>query len=523
MWTRGYRDEVWSQITAEKWDLIVIGGGITGAGILGEAARHGKKALLVEAQDFSSGTSSRSTKLVHGGLRYLRQGQFLVTRKSVKERETLMTEGKGLVDPLGFSLAAFPGDQMPKWMYGVGLAMYDALAWKWAHEAQSKAEIIARIPPLEGSKVQGGYRYFDAQTDDSRLVIRVLREAVRHGGTAINYVRADQLLRTADGKVRGVVLKDMTPDGTSRTAEVEAKIVISATGAWADELRGQLGKEKRLRKIRGSHLTFRADRLPLAEAVSLLHPRDQRAVFAIPWEGVTILGTTDVDHGDLVDEPAISQAETEYLLEAAIKAFPSLELSHTDVISTWSGVRPVIDTGKSDPSKESREHAIWKEDGLLTISGGKLTTFVVMARDALAAAEEELGGLGPRTRIFDAGPDEVAWPDHLDEAARARLMGRFGPEIQEILDEGDLARPIDGSIALWSELKHAARTEAVVTLSDLLLRRVRLGLLLPNAGLDELAKIRAIAQPELGWDDAKWEREEKDYRTTWKKAYSSPT
>ena len=523
MWTRGYRDEVWSQITAEKWDLIVIGGGITGAGILGEAARHGKKTLLVEAQDFSSGTSSRSTKLVHGGLRYLRQGQFLVTRKSVKERERLMSEGKGLVDPLGFSLAAFPGDQMPKWMYGVGLAMYDALAWKWAHEAQSKAEIIQRIPPLEGSKVQGGYRYFDAQTDDSRLVVRVLREAVRHGGTAINYVRADHLLRTAEGKVRGVVLKDMTPDGTSRTAEVEAKMVISATGAWADELRGQLGKEKRLRKIRGSHLTFRADRLPLAEAVSLLHPRDQRAVFAIPWEGVTILGTTDVDHGDLDDEPAISQAETEYLLEAATKAFPSLELTHEDVISTWSGVRPVIDTGKSDPSKESREHAIWKEDGLLTISGGKLTTFVVMARDALAAAEEELGGLGPRTRIFDAGPEEVKWPEHLDEAARARLMGRFGPEIQEILDERDLARPIDGSIALWSELKHAARAEAVVTLADLLLRRVRLGLLLPNAGLDQLPKIRAIAQPELGWDDAKWEREEKAYRATWKKAYSSPT
>jgi glycerol-3-phosphate dehydrogenase len=525
MWTRGYRDEVWKRL-GEKWDLIVIGGGITGAGILGEAARHGKKALLVEGQDFASGTSSRSTKLVHGGLRYLRQGQFLVTRKSVKERERLMTEGKGLVDPLAFSLAAFPGDQMPKWMYGVGLAMYDALAWKWAHEAQSKQEIVARIPPLASSKVQGGYRYYDAQTDDARLVIRVLREAVRHGGTAINYVRADKLLRTADGTVRGVVLRDMTPDGTSgsaRTAEVEAKVVISATGAWADELRGELGHAKRLRKIRGSHLTFRADRLPLPEAVSLLHPRDQRAVFAIPWEGVTILGTTDVDHGGLEEEPAISQAETEYLLEAAKKAFPSFELTEKDVISTYSGVRPVIDTGKSDPSKESREHAIWKEDGLLTISGGKLTTFVVMARDALAAAEEEIGELGPRTRIFDAGPDEVAWPSSLGEAGRARLMGRFGVEVGEIAGAGDLAREIDGSIALWSELRHAARAEAVVTLSDLLLRRVRLGLLLPNAGLDQLPKIRAIAQPELGWDDAKWDRELAAYKTTWKKAYGSPT
>ena len=531
MWTRGYRDEVWSRLRgpgagSETWDLIVIGGGITGAGILGEAARHGKKALLVEAQDFSSGTSSRSTKLVHGGLRYLRQGQFLVTRKSVKERERLMAEGKGLVDALAFSLAAFPGDQMPKWMYGVGLAMYDALAWKWAHEAQSKAEIIARIPPLSGSKVQGGYRYFDAQTDDSRLVVRVLREAVRHGGTAINYVRADKLLRTADGKVKGVVVKDMSPDGGGVTAEVEAKVVISATGAWADEMRGELGHEKRLRRIRGSHLTFKADRLPLAEAVSLLHPRDQRAVFAIPWEGTTIFGTTDVDHGSLDEEPAISAAETEYLLEAVQKAFPSLEITPKDIISTWSGVRPVIDTGKSDPSKESREHAIWKEDGLLTISGGKLTTFVVMARDALAAAEEELGGLGPRTRIFDEQPLQIEWPAAFDEATRVRLIGRHGHDVTTIANaaakDATLAKAIPGSIALWTELREAARDEAVVKLEDLMLRRVRLGLLLPNGGIDQLDAIKKIAQPELGWDDAKWERECAAYEKTWKKAYSSP-
>ncbi len=521
MWKKGYRDEIWSRLDQE-WDLVVIGGGITGAGILGEAARHGKKALLVEGQDFSSGTSSRSTKLVHGGLRYLRQGQFLVTRKSVKERERLMDEGKGLVDPLAFNLAAFPGDQMPKWMYGVGLAMYDALAWKWAHEALNKAEILHRMKVFAGSKVVGGYRYYDAQTADSRLVLRVLAEAVRHGGTAINYVRADELLRTKDGRVRGVVLRDTAP-GASRTAEVKAKVVISATGAWADELRAKLGHEKRLRRIRGSHLTFRADRVPLPEAASLLHPRDQRAVFAIPWEGVTILGTTDVDHGGLDEEPAISGAETEYLLESAQKAFPSLELSEKDVISTFSGVRPVIDTGKSDPSKESREHAIWKEDGLLTISGGKLTTFVVMARDALAAVEQELGELGPRTRIFDANPEEIAWPSSMTEDARVRLVGRLGPRITELVRDTDNATRVDGSIAYWSELRLAAREEAVVTLSDLLLRRVRLGLLLPNAGLDHVAKIRALVQPELGWDDARWDREEAAYRATWKKAYSVPT
>lgn len=520
MWNKGFRDEIWSRLD-QSWDLVVVGGGITGAGILGEAVRHGKKVLLLEAQDFSSGTSSRSTKLVHGGLRYLRQGQFLVTRKSVRERERLLDEGVGLINPLGFSLTKFPGDQMPKWMYGVGLAMYDALAWKWAHERQSREEIIARVPPLAGSDVQGGYRYFDAQTDDSRLVLRVLREAVREGGTAINYARAEKLLRTADGVVHGVVVRDTAP-GASRTAEVKAKVVINATGAWADDLRSELGQPKRLRKIRGSHLTFRADRLPLAEAVSLLHPRDHRAVFAIPWEGVSIFGTTDVDHGALDEEPAISQAETEYLLEAVQRAFPGAEITERDVISTWSGVRPVIDTGKADPSKESREHAIWKEDGLLTITGGKLTTFAVMARDALGAAEEELGELRERTRVLEANPAEIAWPSSLDDADRVRLLGRFGPEIAAIVADAPACRHIDGSIAIWSELRHAAREEGCVTLSDLLLRRVRLGLLLPNGGADHMAEIRAIAQPELGWDDATWSREEAAYRATWKKAYALP-
>jgi glycerol-3-phosphate dehydrogenase len=518
MWLSGYRDEIWSRLD-QPWDLIIIGGGITGAGILGEAVRHNKRALLVEAQDFASGTSSRSTKLVHGGLRYLRQGQFLVTRKSVRERERLMQEGAGLVNPLAFCLAAFPGDEMPKWMYGVGLAMYDALAWKWAHEAQSKDALVGRIPQLGGSKVLGGYRYFDAQTDDTRLVLRVLREAVRHGGTAINYARAAKLLRTADGAVRGVVVEDWAP-GASRTAEVQAKVVINATGAWADDLRAQLGQDRRLRKIRGSHLTFAHQRLPLTEAVSLLHPRDQRAVFAVPWEGVTILGTTDVDHGALDGEPAISEAERDYLMEAAAKAFPESALTRDDVISTFSGVRPVIDTGKADPSKESREHAIWRENGLYTITGGKLTTFAVMARDVLGAAAEHLGPLEERSRVLDPPGEGIEWPSSVSAEDRLRLLGRYGSEVTEVLRLRDDCHRIDGSIALWSELRHAARTEAIVTLADLLLRRVRLGLLLPKGGLDLLPRIRAVIQPELGWDDARWEMELTRYRTTWDASYA---
>jgi len=530
MWPRTYRDEVWSQITTanERWDLIVVGGGITGAAILAEAARSGKKALLVEAQDFSAGTSSRSTKLVHGGLRYLRQGQVFVTRRSVKERERLLAEAPGLIDPIGFSLAVFSNDPMPRWMYGLGLAMYDALAWKWAHERQSKAQLLARIPALRGSTAVGGYRYVDAQTDDCRLVLRVLEEATRQGGVAINYVRAQRLLRTSDGTVRGVAVTDTAPFAPSRSAEIEAKVVINATGAWADDLRVQLGQKSRLRKIRGSHLTFASSRLPISEAVSLVHPRDQRAIFAVPWEGVTIFGTTDVDHPSLDEEPAISASEFEYLLEAVHAAFPQLSLTERDVLSTWSGVRPVIGTGKSNPSKESREHALWKESGLITISGGKLTTFAAMARDALIAAETEIGALKPRGPIFEPighdrdHPPQWDWPSALNEAQRLRLVGRFGRDATALAADSELATPIPHTVALWSEVRRAARSEAVVTLCDLLLRRVRLGIVLPNGGLDCIDEIKRIAQPELGWDNARWEHEVAQYNQIWLKAYSTP-
>ena len=518
MWSRGWRDEIWSRLDG-PWDLIVVGGGITGAGILGEAVRMGKKALLVEAHDFSFGTSSRSTKLVHGGLRYLRQGQFLVTRKSVKERERLMLEAPGLVDNLGFSLATFPGDQIPRWMYGMGLVMYDALAWKWAHEQRTKDELLERLPVLKGSDAQGGYHYYDAQTDDTRLVLRVLREAVHQGGTALNYARAESLLRDESGRVHGVVLRDRAP-GATRTFEVRAKVVINATGAWADDLRKAMGKDARMRKIRGSHLVFTKERLPLVEAVSLLHPRDGRAVFAIPWEGVTIFGTTDKDHAESLDaEPRISDEEAEYLLECAHRAFPSLSLGLPDVIASYAGVRPVIDTGAKDPSKESREHAVWKEDGLLTIAGGKLTTFAVMARDALAAVEEELGALPERTSVFEVPRTIDAWPESLDERARVRMLGRYGQDVTEILSDPSLLRPIGGSIATFAELAFAAKDEGVVKLEDLLLRRLRLGLLVNGGGTHEMEAIRTVAQPALGWDDATWAREAKEYATTWQTSY----
>jgi glycerol-3-phosphate dehydrogenase len=528
MWSRGWRDDAWSRIREGSartkdtagWDVIVVGGGITGAGIVAEASRVGLRALLVEAQDFASGTSSRSTKLVHGGLRYLRQGQIRVTRESVVERERLMQEARGLVQPLGFWFPTFEGDKMPGWMVSVGLAMYDALAGKWAHESHDAEELVARIPALAGAKVRGGYHYYDAQTDDARLVLRVLREGVARGAVAINYARATGVLKTRDGRVRGIALEDVS-GGPSRSLEVEGRVVINATGAWADGLRAQIGAERRLRPIRGSHVVLAQSRLPLGQAIGMLHPRDGRAVFAIPWEGVTIVGTTDVDHGgDMWTEPAISTSELEYILDSLRHAFPRLDIGEKDVRATFSGVRGVVNTGARDPSKESREHALWEESGLLTVTGGKLTTFRVMALEALRAAKKQLPAVKAlrRDRILN-DLDDAAPPSGMDPALWVRLVGRHGLDAKPIALAPEGAERVAGTEVLWSELRFAARDEAVVHLGDLLLRRARIGLLAENGGMGEIARIRQVAQPELGWDDATWEREEAAYRRTWLQSY----
>jgi glycerol-3-phosphate dehydrogenase len=525
MWTHGWRDKIWAAL-AGPWDLIVIGGGITGAGILREASRAGLRALLLEAHDFASGTSSRSSKMVHGGLRYLRNGQVNLTLESVRERERLLREGRGLVTSLGQLMVSFRDDPMPLWVFGIGLTLYDVLALKWGHRRYSPAALRALCPPLNPAGLVGGYRYFDAQADDARLVLRVIQEALRGGGTALNYARVESLLRGREGQVAGVSLRDMAPEGQGRTAEVRAPAVISATGAWADDLRAQVGGRRRLRRLRGSHLFFSPERIPLTRAVSLIHPQDGRPVFAFPWEGVIVAGTTDVDNGSGIEtDPAIQPGEVDYIFASLHRAFPDLALGPQDVISTIAGIRSVVDTGKANPSKESREHVLWDENGLLTVTGGKLTTFRLMAHDALRAVRSRLPGsprFSPRLRVLDAPPTDPDLLATLEPPARLRLLGRYSSEargLAEAAHEEELS-PIAGGVSLWAELRWAARSEGVVHLDDLLLRRVRLGLLAPHGGIPLLPRIRKIAQAELGWDDARWDQEAADYTRLWERSYS---
>jgi len=527
MWQPTWRNDIWSTLD-QPWDVIVVGGGITGAGILREATRLGLRTLLVERRDFGWGTSSRSSKLVHGGLRYLKEGKLRLTRASVHERQRLLEEGPGLIDPLGFLLATYKGDHPGRWTYSAGLSVYDLLALQWSHRHYSALDFQLLAPHIARDGLEGGFRYGDAQTDDARLVLRVISEAVADGGTALNYVAAVDLLRDRTqhtAPVVGVRVQDRVQE---RCADVMARVVINATGAWADRLRSQVGGAPSIRPLRGSHLVFPSWRLPVAQAVSFLHPVDHRPVFIFPWEGITLVGTTDVDHDQPLDgEPAIAPEEVAYLMAAADAQFPSLDLTLDDVVSTFAGVRPVVASGKADPSKEARDHVVWDESGLLTVTGGKLTTFRVIARDALQAVQHRLPDLPPLDEDVPVlNPVDVALPGArgLDEATRRRLLGRFGADAPLVIaaaGAGEL-EPVPGTQTLWAELRWAARAEGVVHLEDLMLRRVRLGHLLPEGARGHLPRVRAICQPELGWDDALWEAEEAAYLELWRRHYGLP-
>jgi glycerol-3-phosphate dehydrogenase len=477
---------------------------------------------LIEQRDFAWGTSSRSSKMVHGGLRYLQQGRVLLTRASVQEREQLLSEGPGLIDPLGFLLTIYKGDFPGRWTFSMGLTVYDLLALQWDHEYYSAQDFAMLAPHISTEGLQGGFRFGDAQTDDARLVLRVIEEAVAEGGAALNYVCAEQLFwQEPDSKesrqVSGIQVQDLL---TGQRVDLHARVVVNATGAWADRLRAQVDGKPRLRPLRGSHLLFPAWRLPVAQAISILHPLDRRPVFFLPWEGVTLVGTTDVDHpGSLDDEPGISPEEVAYLMAAVEAQFPSLGITLDDILSTYAGVRPVVGTGKANPSQESREHVVWEEEGLLTVTGGKMTTFRLIAQDTLKAIQHRL----PEMKDIHAdmpvlNPVSLEWldrfRDQLPDETRRRLLGRYGgdaPALAACALPGEL-KPVPGARVLWAELRWAARAEGVVHLDDLLLRRVRLGLLLPRGGADLLPEIRRICQPELGWDDGRWEAEVQRYQ-----------
>lgn len=517
------RGAMWDRL-GEPWDLIIIGGGITGAGLLAEAARQGFRAVLLEQRDFAWGTSSRSGKMIHGGLRYLRQGQFRTTWHSVREREALLRSFPGLIRPLSFLMPLYRDDPIGRLAMAVGLQLYDGFAGRRTHRYLPRDALRNEAPHLRREGLRGGYRYLDALTDDARLVLRLILDAVRRGAAALNYARVEEFLQTRSGAVEGVVVRDAV---TGREAEVRARAVVNATGAWADQLRGKLGGRPRLRLLRGSHLLLPGWRIPLAQGIILLHPRDHRPLYVLPWEGMVLVGTTDVDHDqDLEEEPAIRPEEFEYLLVALQRAFPDLDLSPSDVTATFAGVRAVIGTGRQPPSREPRDHAVWDE-GILTVTGGKLTTFRVMARDAMRALRRRLPPPSSRPPASEAPliPETLrALEQEIGVEGALRRIGRYEPELLSLFLESaaEERQAIPRTDLRWAELRGIIAHEAVVHLDDLLLRRTRLGFQLPEGALPFLERHRARLQAWLGWDDARWSLEVRRYRGIWEDCYRPP-
>ncbi|MFL6682789.1 MAG: glycerol-3-phosphate dehydrogenase/oxidase [Burkholderiaceae bacterium] len=550
-------------------DILVIGGGIAGAGVALEAARRGLAVMLVEARDFAWGSSSRSSKLVHGGLRYLREGAFGLTLESVRERGRLLRDAPGLVEPQRFLMGHYAGRQPTRRTLGVGLAIYDAMAGARARSFHSPDEVRLLAPHLATDGLLGASGYLDAKTDDARLVLRVLHEAQRHGARVFNRAAVKTLLRAgdvdvspstpgADGGARlapGTVVGARI-EGAGFTGPVRARCVVNATGFWADGLRRGLGAPM-LRPLRGSHLVFPLWKLPVAQSVGLMHPRDGRPVFATPWEGVALVGTTDHDHPDDPDiEPRITPGETAYLLEAVRAAFPRLDLRASDAIAAFAGVRPVVDDRAAgrDPSKAPREHVVRDEQGLVTVTGGKLTTFRVNALDALRHAAPHLAARPPRAGrvpglsaddVQDDGahaamtPADFAWRQAdaifapvaespalaaLPHGLRGRLLGRHGAQAAALVREcapSDLEQ-VPGTATPWAELHWALRHEQVRFLDDLLLRRTRLGLLLPDGAAALLPRLEPVAREALRWSAGEWRDQCERYARLIDQCYSVP-
>lgn len=524
MLTQTWRESTWQDLD-QPWDVIVIGGGITGAGIFNMAANKGLRTVLLEANDFAFGTSSRSSKLVHGGIRYLRNRQYDVVRESVKERQRLLRESDGLVDPLTFIFPASEDNKRATKMMKLGVIVYDLMVPRWQHGYLNKSQAQKALPALSDENLVGGVKYHDARVDDSQLVLRVIMDGIRFGGSAINYCQVIELCKSKTGSVEGVIVEDKS--GTMKPSHIKlrGKVVINATGPWSDALRQGINGFPKLRRLRGSHLVFSREDLPLNAAVTMLHPRDNRALFAIPWENRILIGTTDLDHDRYEDETCITSAEVDYLLEAVQHTFPDYPVSESDIISTFSGLRPVINTNAPTPSQESRAHQIWQEKGLVTVAGGKLTIFRIMAADVLNFCAQKLPGnpsFDHRTPCFVHPKPEnrrdLSNPDWL------MMAGRLGADVNQFFKESnpkDL-QPIDPIPQLWAELAWAAKHEAVVHLDDLLLRRVRLGILFPKGGMAMINEIRERIQTPLSWSDQTWAAEVHRYQKIWKEYYHLP-
>jgi glycerol-3-phosphate dehydrogenase len=520
-------DPLWRQRAlaglAKPFDLIVLGGGITGCGIFLDAAQRGLRVLLLERGDIASGTSSRSSKLIHGGLRYLKRLQFQVTRLAVRERDRMLAVDPHLVWPIRFLYPIYEGSRPPGWQVEIGLRMYGGMtAGRQRHRRLSADELERSAPGVETEKLFTTFAYGDAVTDDARLTLAVAATGAAYGGLLLTRIDLEEGLRDTTGRLRGLRFRDLE---TREVHAAEAPLVVNATGAWVDAVRHRLGIEgARIRPSRGSHLIFARERLPITEAVTIPSPDDRRPVFFIPHPEGVLAGTTDLFHEGDLDDPRPSPEEVGYLLRSVQTAFPGRKIGPEDIRGAFAGLRPIIDAGAKDPSAASREEALWEEEGLLSVAGGKLTTWRAMAEEVVDMALSLL----PPERARQAAPCSTAGiavgalapPDLADRlrtvygadpeiaSGLARRLGGLAWTACALAKESEELQPLlDGTDLCAAEVRCHLRHGAVTRLEDLLLRRARFGLWDPPAARALVPRLAPLFEEELGWNAERWERE----------------
>lgn len=468
----------------EKFDLLVIGGGITGCGVARDAAMRGLSVALVERDDFASGTSGRSSRLVHGGIRYLEHAQFHLVRESIRERETLLRIAPHLVKPLAFTWPIYSGARVGRLKLDAGLFLYQLLGLGKAKRYSSldTAKTLEREPALGNTGLTGGAVYYDARTDDARLTIANALAAEQNGAVVASHTRVTEIIREA-GKAVGAIV---TAQLTGERRQIRARAIVSAIGVWPDSF-GSAGASRQGRGSKGVHIAVPRERVGNRDAITIISVVDGRVMFCLPAGSQTIIGTTDTWTDESPEMVHASAGDVEYLLRSANAYFPRARLTFDDVVSAWAGIRPLA-TGGSNPTAVSREHSIVTDgSGIIHVTGGKLTTYRSMAAEVVDRAQESLG-----QKVRSAATDIVELPGGDRDAVIAEFQ-RTDPALSQSL--------VEGLTYTAAHLVYGVTIEKAQTLSDLLIRRTHLAFETRDHGRSVAGRAAEIVAPLLGWDE----------------------
>ena len=510
-----WREAVRRRLQVEAFDIAVVGGGITGAGIARDAALRGRRVALLEAGDFASGTSSRSSRLIHGGVRYLEHGHLHLVFESSRERRVLLRIAPHLVRPLSFIWPVYRGARVSRLKLAAGLGLYDALSMfrnVARHERLSRQAVVEREPQLATQDLLGGARYFDAATNDSRLTLANVVAAAESGAAVLNHARVTEL-EVVNGRVRGLRVRDHV---TGDEFSVRAATIVNATGPWSDEIRAM---ESRIEHAgvagsRGAHIAVPRDRVGNRQAVTMLHPVDGRVLFTLPFGAQTIIGTTETPVQSSERESQATTDDVSYLLSAANAYFPDAALEPSDVIAAWSGIRPLArQLASDDVGSTSREHTIARGPrGVVHVTGGKLTTYREMASqvvDMVAGPEARAErtaevALPGGDRLVDELLAEAGEVIH-DDDVREHLVLSYGSRWRDVWSLGDERRELRERLSpthavIAAEMVYGVEWEMAITLGDLLIRRTHLAFEMPDQARSLAPRVVDLVAGSLGWD-----------------------